>query len=307
MNLSISSHTCRLNYCIYKTFLHEPRLYYDKAAKKCGVARNTFTSHWKKGLEKGIFFPPQIRLNAYNGKEEHIYFIRTDYAHEIYDDLKKNPDVLYMIYTLGKFDLLIQARNPLDAIPDECVLYGKRGNYIYPETQNCSFVTTLEMMQSLLEKEHEKSIIPVLHPEEPHLKGSDFGELIFPHVKYNLRTNYTYIVKKLDISFASFYKGLDYLLKISTVLLPYYPMGLMQYSQHLFVIWSDYEVLLCKLFGCFPCHVSIVKVNDFLLVYAPSTMDIEFSFFGLLHRMLKIGYITRFWVADPLYHWKPDF
>ena len=59
-------------------------------------------------------------------------------------------------------------------------------------------------------------------------------------------------------------------------------MGLMQYSQHLFVIWSDYEILLCKLFGCFPCHVSIVKVNDVLLVYAPSTMDIEFSFFGNL-------------------------
>lgn len=305
--MSVFSHKpCRLEHCIYQTFLHEPRLYYDRAAKRCGVARNTFTDHWKDGLEEKVFFPPQIRLKMYDDRKEYIYLVQSDSAPEMYEDYKKNPDVVYMIYTLGKFDLLIQTKSPLETIPDKTVFHGSRGDYIYPETPYYDFETALANIERLLKKSNVESKIPIVYPVRPDTKGSNYGKMIFPYVKCNLRVKYTPVVKKIGISFASFYKGIDYLLSVSTVLLPYYPLGLMQYSQHLFVFWSDYEELLCKLFGCFPCHVSLVKVSDALLVYAPSILPIEFPLFRIFHRMLRQGYIDRFWIADPLYHWRPD-
>lgn len=293
-------------YFIYRTFLREPRMPFGRASKECYVSRNTLSRHWYDALRKGIFFPPQLRLKMYKGEKEYIYLVQNDLAHEMYENFKKNHNVLYMCYCLGKIDLLIQTDEPLKEIPENTLFFGNRGNYIFPETKNYGFNTCLKNIKNLLDQEHEKSKVPVLYIEKPDIKGSNYGEMIFPYVKYDLKTNYTFIVKKLGISFASFYKGLDYLMNVSTVLLPFYPLGIMQYSQHFFVFWSEYEELLCELFGYFPCHVSLVKVNDALLVYAPSILPIEFPLFTTFHKMLKMGLIDRFWTTDPLYHWKPD-
>jgi hypothetical protein len=86
----------------------------------------------------------------------------------------------------------------------------------------------------------------VEYPKEPELKGAAYGWQVFPYLKYNLRPNYTFIVKKLGISFTSFYKGYEYLLNVSTVLLPYYPLGFLTYAQHFLVFWTDYEDLITR-------------------------------------------------------------
>lgn len=148
----------------------------------------------------------------------------------------------------------------------------------------------------------------VEYPKKPEIKGVSYGSLIFPYLKYDLRPNYTTIVKKVGISFTSFYKGFEYLLEVSTLLLPYYPFGFHQYSQHFFVFWSDYEEFLCELFGLLPCHVCITKINDALLIYASILRDgvSKYRLFHLCYDLLKRGFVNRFWTAIPGFHWKPD-
>jgi len=147
------------------------------------------------------------------------------------------------------------------------------------------------------------SLIDVTYPVEPSLEGSQYGWEIFLYVKYNLRTNYTFIVKKLGISFGSFYKGFDYLLKICTVLLPYYPVGFPKYTQYFFVIRSEYEFLVKDFFGLLPCHTSIIKIGDDLLIYTSveKGAGLKERFFDLIHRMFELGYIDRFWESNPVY------
>ena len=163
---------------------------------------------------------------------------------------------------------MLQTSRLLDILPDRTLYWGNRGNYIFPVTPFNSYNGALNNMEGMLQGECELSKVPVVYPEYPPEVGSSpYGWKIFPYVKYNLKTGYTYIVKKLHISFDSFYKALYYLLNISTVTLPFYPLGFRLYSQYFFVFWSDYEEFLCTFFGCLPCHTSITKVNDALTMY----------------------------------------
>jgi hypothetical protein len=283
-------------------------LYYDRGARHCGTVRNTFTKYWGEGLKEKIFFPPQIRLKMYENRKEYVYLVQSDKVHELYDYYENHPNVIYLAYTLGKFDLLIQTDTPLESIPHNTILYGSRSNYAFPKIPYYSFETAFEKMEALLNRSYEPSWMTIEYPEEPEINGASFGWQIFPYLKYNLRPNYTSIVRKLGISFTSFYKGFEYLLQVSTVLLPYYPLGFRQYSQHFFVVWTDYEDLLCELFGCLPCCVSITKVNDALLIYSSILRDemSKYHFFHLCYNLLKQGYVNKFWTASPAFHWRPD-
>jgi hypothetical protein len=245
----------------------------------------------------------------YENRNEYMYLIQSDKAHKLYEYYKKHPDLIYMSYTSGKFDILLQTSKELDVIPDRTLLWGKRGNYIYPETPFCRYEDALEKMEIMVDDHYNPSNITVEYLKEPPEKGSShYGWMIYPYVKYNLRTGFTDIVKKLHISFDSFHYGLEYLLNISTVLLPYYPVGFRLYSQYFFVFWSDYEELLCDLFGCLPCHTSITKVGDALIMLASIEKSEGFSerFFRLCFKMIDLGLIDCFWSSKPVYYWKPD-
>jgi hypothetical protein len=294
-----------LQHCIHKVILREPRIDYQPGAKKCGVDRKTFSKYWRKGLDDQILFPPQIRLTIYESRKEYLYLVQSDKAHELYKYYQKQPNVIYSVYTLGKFDLVLQTSKPLEILPDATLLHGSRSSYIYPETPYYRFVTALDKMEALLSYSHQKSCIDVTCPVEPGLEGSQYGWRIFPYVKYNLRTNYTFIVKKLGISFGSFYKGLDYLLKVCTVLLPYYPLGFPKYTQYFFVARSDYEYLVKDFFGLLPCHTSITKIGDVLLIYTSveKGVGLKERLFDLIHRMFELGYIDRFWASNPVYYY----
>ncbi len=298
----------RLQHRIYLTFLYNPRLYYDEGAKKCGTVRNTFTKYWKEGLDELIYFPPQIRLKMYRTRKEYIYLVESETPNKLYKEFKLNPDVIYLSYTLGHFDLLIQTCKPLQEIPEKTLFCGSRSNYDYPETPYCTFESALKNMRTLLNQEHKPSKSTVTYPDEPFLKGAEYGWRILPYVKYDLKTNYTYIVKKTGLSFSTFYKGFEYLLNVSTVLLPYYPYGFKEYYQHFFIFWTDYENLIRDLFAFLPSHVSITKVEDALILYINIQEGAKFreEFLDLCYLMLELGYLRRFWTAQPVYHWHPD-
>ena len=294
----------QLHYCIYRTLLQTPRLSYLKAAKCCGVSRNTFTKHWEDGLDNLIFFLPQMRLDVFEDKREYIYLVQNKKAHELFKYYKKDKSVVYLAYTVGNFNLLIQTNKPLEILPDRTLFFGSRENYIFPEVPFHSFDTALEKMEAFLEERYTPSSIYVPYSKEPEIEGSEWAWKIFPYLKYNLRANYTFIVKKLGISFTSFYKGYDYLSKVSTTLLPFYPLGQRQYLQNFLVFWTDYEEVIRDFFSLLPCHVSIVKVDDILLVYT-STLR-EQKFYSLCYKLLELGFAEQFWVSMPLFHWVPD-
>lgn len=300
--------SCRLDHCIYEIILNEPRIHFYEGAKRCGIARNTFTGHWYDGLMNQVFFPVQIRLKVFEDRKEYIYLVQSDTPHRLFQYYRNHPSVIYTAYTLGKFDLFIQTNEPLEIVPNNTILCGSRGDYLYPKTPYCDYETALNKMETFLDQSHTPSSFEVSYSKKPDVKGEKYGMELYPLLKYDLRPNYTKIVKKLGISFASFYKGLEYLLNMSKVLLPFYPLGFPMYREHFFVFWTDYESTISKFFSFLPCHVSIVKVDDCLVVYASIQEGKNFKerFFDICYKMLEEELINRFWTAIPVRYWIPD-
>ncbi|MGD2248015.1 MAG: hypothetical protein PVF58_06385 [Candidatus Methanofastidiosia archaeon] len=296
-----------LQHCMYQIYLGDPRLLYREVAEECNSCRNTISKYWEEGLENQVFFPPQIRLNMYENRKEYIYFIQSDSAQKLYFHFKNHPDLVYIAYCSGNFDIFLQLSAPLDVLPDRTLFYGSRSNYIYPPIPLWSYEFALLEMEASLNTQAEPSKIPVEYPPEPSEVGSShYGWMIFPYIKYDLKVTYTFIVKTLHISYESFHKGLDYLMNVSTKLLPFYPLGYNLYSQFFFVFWSDYEEFLCKLFSYLPCHTSITKVNDALVVWISIEKGEGFSqrFFQFCFKLQEAGFINRFWSSRPIFHWK---
>ena len=299
----------RLTYCMHRTLLSEPRLYYDDLGKRCDASRNTVTKYWKQGLKKKVFFPPQIRLKMFENRKEYIYLVQTDEANKLYEHFKDRDELVYMSYTSGKFDIFLQTNRLLDVLPDGTLFHGSRSNYIYPDTPFRSYESALNLMENKLTREQRKSEITVEYPPEPIGIGNPhYVWMIFPQLKYNLRVSYTRVVKTLHISFESFQKGLEHLFTVSTKLLPYYPLGFRLYSQYFFIFWSNYEQFLCEFFGLLPCHVSITKVNDALIMYVSIQKgeDMSERLFKMCSTMVDLGLINRFWSSKPIHGWIRD-
>ena len=298
----------QVHHRIYLTFLRDPRLRYESAASTCGICRNTLSKYWNDGLQNLIFYLPQCRLKMFEDLKEYIYLIQSDSAHELFEYFKDNPSLVYIAYLSGKFDIFLQTSKPLDILPDRTLFYGSRGNYIYPETPFYSYETALNRIEMLTKQEHTPYKIPVEYPKEPPEEGSShYGKMIFPYVKYNMRIGYTQIAKNLHISFTSFSKGLEYLFNVSTVLLPFYPLGFNLYTQYFFIFWSNYEDLLVKSFSYLPCFTSINKVGDALVVYTSAEKGLyEKRLFQFYFKLKDMGYIERFWSSIPIYHRIPS-
>jgi hypothetical protein len=305
---AVSEKNLRLHHCIYRTFLNEPRIYYREATKICGVARNTFMSHWKKGLEDGVFFPPQIRSKVFKTRKEYIYLVQTDDIHELFEYYKKHAHVIYLARTLGRFDLLIMTDQPLEIVPDNTIFRGDRSRYWYPFTPFCTYEEALDGIDDLLELSHSPSKIEVEYPEEPAGRAAKWGWKIYPYLKYNLRPNYSWIVKNVGMSFSSFYDGYEYLLDVCNVLLPHYPFGFQQYSHRFLVVWSDYEQLICDMLGLLPAHVSITKINDALFAYVniENNGEIKKRVFDLCYELKRRNLVSRLWTATATFYWVPD-
>jgi len=93
----------RLQHCIHRVLLRKPRIYYDEGAQHCSVNRKTFSKYLKLGLQDNVLYLPQIRLDMYEERKEYMYFLQSDNAHELYKYYQKQPNVVYLAYTLGKF------------------------------------------------------------------------------------------------------------------------------------------------------------------------------------------------------------
>lgn len=235
--------------------------------------------------------------------------MQSDEANRLFEYFKNRDELVYMSYTSGKFDLLLQTNRPLDVLPDRTLFYGSRSDYIYPDTPFRSYEMALGLIERKLKGENSKSKLLVKYPSEPvEIGNPHYGWMIFPYLKYDLRASYTNIVKKLHISFESFQKGLEYLLNVCTMLLPYYPLGFRLYSQYFLVFWSDYEEFLCELFGYLPCHTSITKVKDALVIYVSIQKgeDMSDRLFKMCSTMVDLGVINRFWSSKPIYGWRRD-
>ena len=297
-------------YSIYEELLQDERISLTSMARKLSLARNTVTSHYNYMIENEILLPPSMRLKMFEDLREYVYFLTFEKPMRVYQELEKNPEVVYHCLTSGAFDMVVITESPIDfeSHPNYkgCLLHGPRSDCHFPP--KISRDTYEEAFTKIEKQVHEDEIKPAPLPMEfpPRtIVWTDLEWKLFYDLKYNMRRTFTEIVKRHGISKWTFYKSYERIKENCIKLVSFYPRERPNYSDFYFIFKTDYQKALTDLFLQFPCSSMIWQVGNRLVAWINILRTFPFKdFFGLLHWMDDHGITEDMVYALPVYCYK---
>lgn len=290
---------------IYEQLWQDERISLASMARNLGLARNTVTSHFNYMMENEILFPPTLRLKMYKDLREYVYFLNFKKPLRVYQELERHPHVVYHVLMSGAFDMIVLADTPIDfeSHPnfEGCFLQGPRSDYYYAHVSRDSYQEAFHKIKKIIETaDFEESQIPMDFPRN-EIKWSELEWKLFYDLKYNMRRPFTDIVKKHGISKWLFYQCYDRIKGNCITTVPYYPLGLPNYSDFYIILKTQYEKDLLDLYLKIPCAGVTFKVKDYLLAWINVVRTYSFKeFFGLLYGMCDHGLASDLTYAIPV-------
>ncbi|MBU7028006.1 MAG: hypothetical protein HXS48_13810 [Theionarchaea archaeon] len=295
---------------MYERRMEEPRTKVYQMAESLKVSRNTVRRHWRKALEKGILFKPQLRLKMFAEVKEYVYALSSDTAFHEFHELQKDEKVCYEIFATGYADLLLITSEPFSRSElgplGKVMVSGSRSNYVYPKVPATDYVTAMDYIEGFAQNDFEPSEW-VVNYSRREVDWKEIDWKLFRLLRYDMTKTYTELSKLVEMSYDGFRWSLKRILENTQVIVPYYPEGYSQYTRFLFVFQSKYEQMLLDMFSMVPCFTLMYKVKDWFLVhFRILPLDLTDRFFKISYDLQDRGYIDRIKTAFPITHWHPD-
>ncbi len=185
-----------------------------------------------------------------NGLEDLKYCTRGDTVNArnskaLFDKLRENPHIEYMVCCKGEFDLLIITNERIDlTMEDEfrgVLLSGERGNYIYPDVKRGDYQIIFNEIDEFLKR---KEFVPSKITTETGERGNEWSEReerLFRYLKQDAGRKFTIIERQLKINRAVLLVSYAKVRKHTSVVVPYYPKGFREYTKFYVVMQTKYE------------------------------------------------------------------
>jgi len=158
----------------------------------------------------------------------------------------------------------------------QTVASGIRSNYHVSPVPNQSYQLAY---QKILERCNRK-----IEPSMFDMKFEDFAwtkELwnLYCDLKYDLRIDFTPLVKKYEFKFSTFYERVNQLMTYCDIYVPLYPQGEEKYTFFYFLIKTRYQKFIADSFGELPVFSTHIRIKDYLLSNVPVPHEGEKDFF----------------------------
>ena len=263
-----------------KCLLDYPRVRPAELGRKGGVSRHTAKKHLNKLMEQKILYPPQMRLKPCTQVVEFIYLSKVTDPEAFIPLLEANKDVLYYCTLAGPFNLIFMSYTPIDLSHikgyKQTVVSGIRGNYNAPNVINCPYTTAYKRILERCNRKIEPSMFDMTRNDFKWTKG--LWDL-YCDLKYNLRMDFTPLVKKYGFKSSMFYEKVKQLLAYCDVYVPLYPRTEDKYTFFYFLFKTKYQKFIVESFGELPVFSTHLRVKDYLLSNVPVLHEEERNFF----------------------------
>lgn len=289
-----------LYYSMYYGYLKKPRIFKTELCKYTGKCMNTVKKHLKYVKEHDILFPPQLRLKMTEKAKEYMYFVKVSDPVGCLEFLSKKA--FYVCFLSGTYNLMFLSYEPVDIslIPQykSTFLSGERSDYCVPVVPKQSFRTAYEKINAKLKREYKHSLLSLEFPE-----GSEWADdvwFLYHVLKYRFNLKFTPLIKRYHLSVSSFYSRLEKIKKQTDVIVPFYPLGQMQYTIFHLLIKSQFHEFLIDCFSEFPAWSMYCRVKDYLFARVVISKRTESTgFLRLLSAMQHLGYIADYETSLP--------
>lgn len=257
-----------------------PRVQPAEMGRKAGVSRRTAKKHLLSFFDQKILHPPQMRAKMCKQMAEFIYLLKVTDIEAFLPILEAEKYVFYYCTLGGSYNLIFMSYRPIDLSHlkgyERTVISGIRSNYHVPEVLNRSYKTAY---QEILERCNRK-----IEPSMFDMTFEDFAwtkELweLYCDLKYDLRIDFTPLVKKYGFKSSTFYERVNLLLTYCDIYVPLYPFGESNYTFFYFLIKTKYQKFVAESFGQLPVFSTHIRIKDYLLSYIPVFHGGERDFF----------------------------
>ena len=288
-------------YSMYYAYLDKPRLFKKEMSHYTGKSLNTVDKYMKLSKKNDIIFSPQLRLKMTQKTSEYMYFVKVSDLVECLPFLKE-IGVFYFCFLSGFYNLMFISYDPVDISHlsqyKSTFLSGKRSDYVVPKVPKQTFKEAYQRIDLKLKIEPEPFLLSLDFPEG--IPWSEDVWFLYHVLKYNFRLKYTPIIKQHHISVSSFYSRLAKIRAQTDVIVPFYPLGQMQYTIFHLLIKSHFHRFLIDCFSEFPAWSTYCRVKNFLFArVAISKWTERTSFLKLLSSMQHLGFIEDYETSLP--------
>ncbi len=263
-----------------------PRLTFKFIARRLKIYCKTASRTYKDAITEEKLYPPMLRLKICTDYKEYVYIINARNSKALFDKLRENPHIEYMVCCKGEFDLLIITNERIDLIMEDefrgVLLSGERDNYIYPSVKRGDYQIIFKEIDEFLKR---KEFIPSKIITEIGERGNEWlerEEKLFRYLKEDVRRKFTTIERQLGINRSLLLVSYAKVRKHTSVVVPYYPKGYSDYIGFYLVMQTKYEEQAIDLFGKLPCHSAFFKVKDYLIGYINVEKNYIYELYTLL-------------------------
>ncbi len=288
-------------YSMYYAYLSNPRMFDTEMCHYTGKSLNTVKKYSKIVRENDILFSSQLRLKMTRQAQEFMYFVKVTDPITCLPFLVEH-NVFYICFLSGSYNLMFQSYDPIDVthIPQykNTFLSGRRSDFIVPIIPKQSFEKAYEKINAKLKTEPESSLLSLDLPEG--IKWDESVWFLYHVLKYDFMLRFTPIIRKYHISVSSFYNRLNKIKAQAQIIIPFYPLGQMQYDIFHLLIKSRYQKFLIDCFSEFPAWSLHCRVKDNLFSrLAISKWEERTQFLKMLSSMQHLGFIEDYETSLP--------
>ena len=290
-----------LPFIFQKCMLKSPRVRYAKMGREAGISRKTAKDHLISLMEDGVLYPPQMRIKNSEQIKEYIYLLKVDNPHSFISFIEKEEWIFYYCILVGHFNLLFMSYKPIDLSHlkgyEKTIVSGVRSDYFAPEISEKNYETAFQNISCKCEGKIESSLLDAGLYD---VKWTEKLWELFLDLKYNLRVDFTPLMKKHKLKYTTFYERVKQLLKNTHVYVPLYPLGESNYSLFYFLFKTKYQKLIVDSFGELPVFSTHLGIKDFLLSRVPTPYGLEKEHFHYIISLWeKKGIIDSYKLSMP--------
>jgi hypothetical protein len=221
-----------------------------------------------------------MRLKPCNQIAEIVYLLEVTDTEVFIPILEAEKYIFYYCILAGHYNLIFMSYEPIDFSHlkeyKQTIVSGLRSRYYVPPIVNRTFKSGYKKIQEKYNRKIEHSLLD--NKIEDFLWTDDLWEL-YCDLKYNLRMDFTPLVKKYGFKSSSFYDKVKQLLAYCDTFVPLYPRREGRYTVFYLLLKTRYQKFIVESFGELPVFSSHLRVKDYLLCNVPIPYGTERSFF----------------------------
>ena len=267
-------------FAFQKCMLDSPRVLPAELGRKSGVSRYTAKKYLNKFLEQKILHPPQMRLKPCNQIAEIVYLLKVTDTEAFIPILEAEKYIFYYCLLGGPYNLIFMSYKPIDFSHlkgyKQTMVSGIRSRYYVPSIVNRTYESGYKRIMDRCNRKIEPSLFD--NKIEDFVWTDDLWEL-YCDLKYNLRMDFTPLVKKHGFKSSSFYDKVKQLLAYCDTFVPLYPLSEDKYTFFYFLFKTKYQKFIVESFGELPVFSTHLRVKDYLLSNVPVLHEEERDFF----------------------------